>query len=94
MTRLTEDLHLVSQSEDVWEVMYRYINAEVSIAEPEKRMVKQIPVGVKIWVHYSACRLHCGRLNNGTEDKMEKIITYKEMPSAKYDNTPIYNYDK
>jgi len=63
MNRITEDLPVVRDTDEVWEIMYRYVNPEYSRAEPEKRMVKNIPDKYKIWFHQSNCRLACMRIN-------------------------------
>ena len=77
MSRLTEDLQLVIDTDEVWEIMYRYVNPEYSRAEPERRMVKNVPKKCKIWFHQSNCRLECFRRNKSTPYQLceQKIYT-------------------
>lgn len=62
--RQTEDNIWVTESEMVWEIMYRYFNGEVSRAEPEARSAKEIPFKYKIWKHRGNCQAQCFLNNN------------------------------
>jgi hypothetical protein len=63
MKRRTVDGNYVEKNEDVYEIMYRYINAEASVAEPERRKASEIPAKVKIWVHKNNCQFWCDKIN-------------------------------
>lgn len=63
MSRITKDGHTVEETDFVYEVMYRYLNAEASLAEPEKRMMKDVPKEVNIWKYRLACWIVCNAKN-------------------------------
>lgn len=67
MLRKTEDENWVLEGELVWEIMFRFINWEVSIAEPEQRAVRDIPEHYKIWKHLSNCIRACRKINKQIE---------------------------
>ncbi len=58
----TQDGHVVTPYSSVYEVMYRYLNAEVSVPEPEKRFVIDIPPGTKYWLDKRECERECRRI--------------------------------
>lgn len=85
MSRLTEDLQIVQDNDEVWEIMYSYVNQEYSRAEPEKRLVRNIPKWVNIWFHQSNCRLECMRRNKSKpyqlyEQKFYTISFQEKIP--------------
>lgn len=53
--RPTEDGHIVSNTDQVYEIIYQYINPEVSVPVSNRTEVSKIPQGTKIWVHESNC---------------------------------------
>lgn len=58
------DVGPVDASERVFEVMYQYLNAEVSgWAYPESREAVKIPPSVRIWKHQINCQKECDRIN-------------------------------
>jgi hypothetical protein len=71
----------VLPEDEVWEVMYRYYNAEVSVPEPERRQAGEIPKGVKIWKSFEACKSECRRLN--TRKERDKKISYDPQKSRR-----------
>lgn len=60
----TEDNHWVDSTTAVWEIMWRYLNPEVSLAEPEERPAGFVPRMNKIWKDRGVCKRVCNRLNN------------------------------
>lgn len=65
--RLSEDGNWLLEEEYAYEVMWAWINAEISEAYPERRIVKEIPMGYKIFKHESNCKRHCAYLNKQIE---------------------------
>lgn len=63
MTRLTEDGQMVYAHTKVWEVVWRYLNTEISIAEPESREAGEIPDAVPIYFFKRQCQIKCAQLN-------------------------------
>lgn len=61
--RRTQDGCLVGDHDIVYEIMYRYVNRETSLAEAESRQVCEIPLEAKIWKHKSNCISRCYSLN-------------------------------
>lgn len=57
--RITEEGYHVEETEFVYEIMYRYYNEETSLPEPEGKLVRDVPVGWKIWKHRRECWLAC-----------------------------------
>lgn len=61
MTR-TEDGGFVESSEPVYEILYRYYNAEYSEPEPHLTISGNIPEGYKRWKYLINCRKACERI--------------------------------
>lgn len=61
--RLTADNHAVEYAEMVWEVMYEYLNPEISLAYPESRSAIDIPDKWPIYKDRWACQMVCNHLN-------------------------------
>lgn len=49
--RATEDKVLVMPYHMVWEIVYKYHNAESSTPRAERKRAKRVPEGVKMWRH-------------------------------------------
>lgn len=62
MTRHTEDNTEVPEGEFVFEIIHRYVNAEYSQPEPDRKTAAEIPPGVKIWKHEYNCKKACDKL--------------------------------
>lgn len=73
--RQTEDYNTVAESELVWEIMYQYINPEVSEPYPDQRLVRLIPPGTRIWVHKNNCQAECDRIIKGKSKLKKQEIT-------------------
>lgn len=67
MFRITVEGKKVDKYETVWEIMYRYVNPEVSLAYPQEMICKDVPEGVRIWKYRNNCFLKCARINNSNE---------------------------
>lgn len=63
---ITEDYQLVTQYDAVWEIWYKWLNWEVSLAYPVPARVADVPAGCKVWRNEDACRRECHRRNNPT----------------------------
>jgi len=77
MFRITAEGNKVDSFEMVWEIMYRYVNPEVSLAYPEQRICKDVPPNVRIWKHKRRCWERCITLNirrEPSESSLKKII--------------------
>jgi len=57
----TEDYQFVCGTDSVFEIQYRRLNAETSIAEPTTVMANDAPG--KIWKNWKGCKSECDRLN-------------------------------
>jgi hypothetical protein len=57
----TEDFQFVCPTDSVFEIQYRRLNAETSIAEPTLIMAETAPG--KIWKNWKGCKKECDRLN-------------------------------
>lgn len=55
--RRTSDGIQVRPYDEVWEILWRYDNAEVSTPRPDCKRVRDIPVGVKFWRKRRNCEL-------------------------------------
>lgn len=62
-SRFTEDFHFVPEYGEAWEIMYKYLNPEISEAYPEERKVSEIPMGAPIWLHKENCERECRKIN-------------------------------
>ena len=60
--RLTEDGHMVDELDSVFEIQYRRLNEEVSIAEPTWIIAHE--TDRRIWKHRMACAIECLKINN------------------------------
>lgn len=58
--KLTEDGHMVSEMDSVFEIQYRRLNEETSIPEPT--LIRASDTEMKIWKYYPACAFACRRL--------------------------------
>lgn len=56
-------MNLLPHQVAAYEVMYAYINPEVSEAYPEFHLIKNIPIGVKYYFTRQACQEVCDKLN-------------------------------
>lgn len=61
--RITADNVRVMPGDKVFEIVYRYYNAEISLAEPSGNVCRNVPEKFKVWKHLSNCRMECRRLN-------------------------------
>lgn len=61
--RLTADDVHVYNHEKVWEILWCYLNAEVTRAEPSEIVVIEVPECVKMWKTFVACQKVCDSLN-------------------------------
>jgi len=57
--RITEEGYQVEENEFVYEIMYRYYNEEVSLPEPDGKLARQVPMGLKVWKSELECRKAC-----------------------------------
>jgi hypothetical protein len=73
--RYTQDEMQVFDTDMVWEILFRYLNPETSVAEPETRMVKLIPPQARIWAYHATCEAECRRLND-----LQRSPPYIEHP--------------
>lgn len=62
--RITNDGHAVKYSDFVYEILYTYLNAEASIAEPAISKAEDIPIKFPIWKIEANCQKECDKLNN------------------------------
>lgn len=62
--RRTEDKNTATDTDPVWEILYEWKNAEVSIPFPSRRLVSEIPITSKIWTHEINCQRECNKLIN------------------------------
>jgi hypothetical protein len=60
--RLTEDGHAVPPDRLVFEILYRRLNQEISLAEPTCVMVSD--TDRPIWKTYEACAFVCRKIND------------------------------
>jgi hypothetical protein len=78
MNRLTEDGHwLFNETALVWEIMWQYVNPEVSIAYAEKRPMCEIPPDVRVWKRRNRCVRECRKLNRKRSLPLQK--SYSEI---------------
>ena len=61
--RPTADGYFCCSSTSVWEIQFRYLNAEISIAEPTLMNAGNVPLTSAIWMHIEGCQLKCAELN-------------------------------
>lgn len=71
--RITADNIPVSPHEAIWEVVFRYINAEVSWAEAEQKESLRVPEQYHIWKYLSNCEAKCREVNKRNYPGIEKI---------------------
>lgn len=61
--RHTVDYKDVNDEDFVYEIMWRYINPEVTgYPEPERTQARHVPEGTRIWKFESNCRKECNKL--------------------------------
>lgn len=72
--RKTEDGHNVFKTERVYEILWNYHNAEVSIAVPSSATPETIPPTVRIWKHRINCERECARLNDQEKARLERLV--------------------
>lgn len=63
----TQDHHFVNDFETVWEIRYRWYNAETSLAEPEQ--VRASDTKGRIWKDRFPCSMECLRINKENQNK-------------------------
>lgn len=73
MFRTTVDGKKVDKYEQVWEIMYRYVNPEVSLAYPQETRCDQVPDKVKIWHSRSECLIKCMKINKEREPSQSAL---------------------
>lgn len=69
--RITQDGHKVMDNEKVYEILYVYVNAEVTEAVPHETIAKEVPIGYKIWKVKNICIMECNKRNS---EKKRKIF--------------------
>lgn len=47
----------------VFEMMYRYINPEISLAYPQDTEIEKVPIGTKFWYNKRNCQYECDKIN-------------------------------
>lgn len=62
MERRTEDNNHAAETDTVYEIMYQWLNAEVSTPYPSRAIVAQIPITAKIWTHECNCQKECNKI--------------------------------
>ena len=72
--RITADGYEVTDGEGVYEVLWKYHNAECSEAVPHRTTSKDVPRGFKIWKHEAGCRNECVRLNYNQWELLTELI--------------------
>lgn len=72
--RITADGYEVTDGEGVYEVLWKYHNAECSEAVPHRTTSKDVPRGFKIWKDLAGCRNECVRLNYNEFERLTKLI--------------------
>ncbi len=75
--RLTEDGHVVEPDRLVFEILYRRLNQEISLAEPTCIMASE--TDRPIWKTYESCAFACRKINDKPrwEPLTEPIPTIK-----------------
>lgn len=68
--RITADGVMVSETDLVYEILYHYYNAEVSLAEPHQTESKNVPLQYPVWRFKLACQKRCWKLNSQIENKI------------------------
>lgn len=53
--RRTREGHWVGPHDKVWEIVYKYYNAEYSVPRPEHKKAQDVPIGVRIWESRTNC---------------------------------------
>ncbi len=61
--RVTQEGHTVQEHQLVWEIVYEYINPEVSWAVPENRCCAAIPRTQPIYFRRYMAKMHADQLN-------------------------------
>lgn len=72
--RITADGYDVTDGEGVYEILWKYHNAEYSEAVPHRTISKDVPAEFRIWKHYGSCMSECRFLNKEYEEKLSELI--------------------
>lgn len=72
--RRTEDMNIATDTDQVFEIMWQWINAEISIPFPSRRIVSEIPITAKIWTHEYNCQKECNKI---FRSRIEPAAPYK-----------------
>ena len=80
MNRITEDGIFVYPESRVWEIVYNYINPEISIAHPRSALLETLPINTKVWFHLNTIEAFCAHINkNISPSTTEHPIHAKEL---------------
>ena len=60
---MTQEGYEVEDNEPVYEILYKWYNPEVSMAEPYLTVVEKVPKDFKMWKHKNGCLGYCIYLN-------------------------------
>lgn len=63
MNRISEDGVFVYGDEGVWEIVYNYLNPEISVCEPRMTLLESLPPNIKVWCHLSTIQAICNAIN-------------------------------
>ena len=70
--RISQEGFHVSLEDKAYEVLFTYINPEVTEAVPHETIVKNIPIGYKFWDSYYQCRKECNIKNEKMQTERKK----------------------
>jgi hypothetical protein len=65
----TFDGCLVTEYDRVYEIMWYWVNYELSIAYPQWTQARRMPEGVRMWRNIHKCRRVCDKLNGKHAEK-------------------------
>ncbi len=73
-SRITQEGDVVYPNYTVFEILQVYVNAEVSEYVPQETLVKNVPIGYKIWSTRHYCKLKCNERNSkATEGNSDSV---------------------
>lgn len=72
--RETEDYFVVTFGEKVYEILWVYYNAEISIAEPHETTNGNVPEPWPIWLKKNNCQRECDKLNEENRKTINELI--------------------
>lgn len=66
--RWTVDGYQLKNDQYAWEIQYRWLNFEISLANAVKTRVGEMPENTRIWKAPSKLRLLCNKINRALYD--------------------------